>query len=281
MWLTIAALGMAAASSVWNRVVQDEENRKALQNSKSRLETSIEDNTAYYGLQKLDAKNSTDRANEYLNQQTGYVEANRDNAAKVAGRVLKDQGAINAAQIAALKVDGSKAVGVGVQQAAVSGFRGTGSALNAMYDASESYRRSVATAQAQANLQRYSSYQDAVNAYTSATQQAELYKKQVEMNNAALTDKLALLDKQQEMSKKQLQYQLDDVNSDIDYMNSSSYFIAQALGIGADMFGAASDIYSLFDGNLGTKTYGANRDYTKDAVNSSQYGNRYGSRKPR
>ena len=287
MWLTIAALALGAASSTWNRVVQSQETKKELKTQKSNLETSynnaVSQNSAYYGLMRQNATNNTTRANAYLNKQTGYLEANRDNAVEVAGRVLKDQTAINQAQIAALKIEGAKAEGAGVQQAATSGFRGTGSALNAKLDASESYRRSVATAQAQANLQRYSSYQDAVNAYTSATQQAELYKKQVEMNNSALQDQLNMYNKQQEWAKTNLDTQYEQnkkaIQNDIEYMNDWRYFTAQALGIGADMFGAASDIYSLFGGNGAPDTRKPNepiRDYTLDDPRT-----RKGSRAPR
>ena len=186
-----------------------------------------------------------------INLQAGQTEAARDLGVQVAGRSTELADRVAASQIATLQVEASQSQGQAVQGVALSGFRNTGSVLNIISDVSSKAQGAIRQAFLQRSTSRFSDYASARNNYLNANNQLALYQEQVKNNEAELQrtkERYTLTYNQQ---KEQLEREARNVQSDQDFMNSSTYRWMQGLGYASDIFGGISTGINTFNSAYG------------------------------
>lgn len=236
----LLAGGLSIASSVSKRNAQNKETKRQLDQQAENLRIAQNNLTDSYNLNMRQAEEQVKQANDMINLQAGQTEAARDLGVQVAGRSTELADRVAASQIATLQVEASQNQGQAVQSVALSGFRNTGSVLNIISDVSSKAQGAIRQALLQRSTSRFSDYASARNNYLNANNQLALYQQQVQNNEAELgrtKERYTLTYNQQ---KEQLAREARNVQSDQDFMNSSTYRWMQGIGYASDIFGGIS-----------------------------------------
>ncbi len=202
-----------------------------------------------YGLAVSTAKDRTSEQNAELDLLGKQTVGNRDTSLGVTAKGQEMQQGVEQMQLATLVVDASKAEGVAVQQAASSGFRDDGTLMDSVDQVNRDSSDSIRQAKAQLSLSRYATFQGAKQAYTSATQQADAYQRQIAMNSNELQRQLGELALKKQQVDETFKRQSGYIDSDINYMNTTGKTL-KTLANHADMFGSVAsfgtDIAKMF-----------------------------------
>ena len=220
-----------------------------LNRQKQLLDTQFSQAKQSHELATDQAKAQVSEANAELNLLGQETIDNRDMALDQTAKAGSMQSEVNAMQLATLAVQNTQQTGEARQQAATSGFRGSGTALNLVDNADRQAQSSTAQARMQSKLSNYQTYASAVSNYTSATQQAEAYARKIQQNQNDLERHLASLD--QNLGHAQELYELQGgyLASDIQYMNTEGKdALAGAMfwDAAGGMFGGAFNGAGLF-----------------------------------
>lgn len=231
---------VSAAASVINRKAQSDEQKKELNQKQADLTTGQSHLAESYQLGMKQAQEQTDQANGMLQLQAQQTEAARDRAITTASKNTALQDQLASAQIATLQIDAAKAEGQAVQAQASSGFRATGSAMNAIGETRRSNDSVLRQAQLQRNLSIFSNYENARSSFLSSEAQLESYRRQVENNNSDLRRQQESLTLQYRQNNEEYETAIERNNEDIEFINSDEYKWNRALGYASDIFGGIS-----------------------------------------
>lgn len=227
--MSLLALGLIAggalglingASKARQREAEYEDKLEELNRQKKILDTQFSQAKESHELATVQAKAQTDEANKELDLLGKETLDNRDLALDQTAKAGSMQSEVNALQLATLAVQNTQQVGQARQQAASSGFRGTGSAMNLVDNTSQSAKSATAQAKMQSRLSNFQTYASAVNNYTSATQQAEAYERKIEQNKNALDRQLEAMDLSMEQTSQMYELQGGYLGSDIEYLKT-------------------------------------------------------------
>jgi len=175
--------------------------------------------------------------------------ANRDMAITQRAKTGAMQSHVDAAGIATLAQQSKQAESEANQRAAGSGFRGTGTAKNAVVNAQRAGSAALDQGRLQAAVSLYQTHATALNAYVSANQQADAYQRQMEQNEADYSQGIQRLDLGLQQAQQTYDLQGGFLASDIDYMNGEGKQTlngAMAWDILGGMFSGGVDAYKLF-----------------------------------
>lgn len=273
----LIAGGVGIASGVAKRNAQSKAQKEELRRQQENLRIAKNNLTDSYNLNMRQAEEVTKQANDLINLQAGQTEAARDLGIKNAGTSGELSDRLAASQIATLQVESSQQEGQAVQNVALSGFRNTGSALNIIKDVSSKAQSAVRQAFLQRSVSRFSDYASARNNYLNAENQLQLYQAQIESNESELArtkEKYTLTYNQQ---LEEMQRESGYVQSDQDFMNSSTYKWMQGLGYASDIFGGIATGVSFVNAGMGLSNAfgstasvvsGAVRNYASDSLAS-------------
>lgn len=229
-----AATLIGAGVKAWGRLSEIDAKKKELEDARNQL-------TTVYNQSVRQAKEETADRNAIIQTQIRQTEAAQETARKQSGASIAAQDVIYNAQIAEQQVLVSQRQGSAIQSAATSGFRGSenlsGSIGAAVRETTRSGDRAVEQARLQARAVRMQSYNSALNNYTSAEYQKELYAQQQKLNEKALTRTL-------EVYETEYEYKKGLYDQDIEYMDSAEYKWLTGLGIGADLVSAGVSAYT-------------------------------------
>lgn len=165
-----------------------------LQRQQTILDTQFNQARQSYDLGVSQATSNTSEANAELGLLATETIVNRD---RVVGQTQKAgamQSVVNAMQLAELQVQNTQQTGEARQQAATSGFRGTGTAQARVENAISAGDAATGIARKQNQIARFQTYSSALNSYTSANQQEDAYRRKIVMNENALERELTRLD---------------------------------------------------------------------------------------
>jgi len=190
--------------------------------------------------QKANASADVSRANALLDTKISNTTTNQNTAKEQSANSLAATDQITNAQMSALKVQALQAEGQAQQQVANSGFRNAGTATANVYNQEQTDKDAIATQEAENNLQRYQTFSNAKNTYTSYSQQISDYQTQKASNTAQY----------EESWGENGVYQMQLKNTSADYKELQDYDIAGAKsqafwgtalsGVGQALSGAAS-----------------------------------------
>lgn len=252
---TIAAIlaGVSTIVGISSRNAQREAQYQSqmqdLDRQKEQLDSQYKQLTESYDLSVSDANATVSDANEELEFQAKTTQANRDTALGVAADVQERQQTIEQMQLATLAVDASQSEGAAVQQAAATGFRNGGTLLDSVEQVNRDNEDAINQAKAKLSLSRYSTYQAAKQGYTSATQQAESYQRQIELNSKELERQLGEMSMKKEQAAETYKRNTGYLESDINYMRTTGRSLTTSANI-ADAFGSlasfGSDLYKIW-----------------------------------
>lgn len=225
---TILGLGSGLAKAASNNA-QVEEKKRELERKKQYL-------TSEYNAGVEALNNSADRAIAGLEANIADTQIMRDKAAGIAGRNIADQQTVQNMQLAQLQVEAAEAVGSAMQNLAMSGTRRltatkddptgenavnagmgvkAGDVINAgVYSTARKAGASMALARAQAGIQMKQSLDSANYNYMNATMQMEAYGRKINDTRAELSDRLNQMKVSYENQRNELDYNLDYMNSD-------------------------------------------------------------------
>lgn len=192
-----------------------------LNRQKELLDTQFSQVKDSYNLATSQAKARTADQKDELSLLSKQTLENRDLALDQTGKAGRMQSEIGAMQLATLAIQSKMEEGAATQQAATSGFRGTGSALNTIEVVKLASEMATEQAMMQNKLNRYQTYASAVGTYTSATQQSEAYERQIDMNERELDRQLAQMDLQMEQEREMYEQRGGYLSSDIHYMKTT------------------------------------------------------------
>lgn len=217
-----AVSGIFGASSRWaQRNAEYQSQMQDLDRQKNQLDEQNRQFQESYGLAVSTAKDRTSEQNAELDLLGQQTVGDRDASLGVTAKGQEMQQGVEQMQLATLVVDASKAEGVAVQQAASSGFRDDGTLMDSVEQVNRDTSDSIRQAKAQLSLSRYSTFQGAKQAYTSATQQADAYQRQVEMNSSELQRQLGELALKKQQVDETYKRQAGYIDSDINYMQTT------------------------------------------------------------
>jgi hypothetical protein len=191
-----------------------------IQRQQTILDTQFNQARQSYDLGVSQARESTAEANAELDLLATETIVNRD---RVVGQTQKAgamQSVVNAMQLAELQVQNTQQTGAARQQAATSGFRGTGTAQARVENAISAGEAAKNIAQKQNKIATFQTYSSALNTYTSANQQEDAYRRKIEMNESALGRELAKLDLGLAQAREMHELQGGYLASDLEYLKT-------------------------------------------------------------
>lgn len=249
--LAIGAIGGMAKGLVnaTSSEIQYQEQIKELQQKSADLNTSMQNATASYNLSVKQAKESAADTIGSYNANIADVTTSRDIALKQGAGTIEQQNAIYNEQLAEVQIAASEAQGQNIQSASMSGFRNSGSTMNATTRSDLAYGRSLKQTEAQRTLSLNQSYQSALNSYTSANMQISGYKRQIQYAQNELSRNLESYDLQYKQNMNSLNTQLSRNEEDIAYMNGTGrtlFNISQFMNMAGSSFSGAANAYSIF-----------------------------------
>ncbi|AEC02382.1 hypothetical protein [Parasphaerochaeta coccoides] len=231
----ILGLGKGIASSI-ARNAEYKAKLEELNRSKESLDKQYSQAQSSLNLQKTQAQAQTSEANTELNLLAIQTEQNRAVALGQASRAGSLASQIASSQVATLAVENQKTEGTALQQVATSGFRNSGTAGNVLENAQRSSDDSLALARQQIGLSHVQTYSSALNAYTSATEQTEAYRRQVDANNSNLARVQEEIDLSLSQAKEMYDMNAGNLQEDIDYMKTTGR-ITTGWAMAGDIFG--------------------------------------------
>ncbi|MDC7229717.1 MAG: hypothetical protein PQJ48_05370 [Sphaerochaetaceae bacterium] len=222
--LGAVAGGLMGAINGRNKAAQREaeyqDKLEDLNRQKTLLDTGYNQAKQSYNLGVEQAKAGTAEANTELNLLAEETLANRDMALEQTATAGSMQSTVNALQLATLEVQNTQQTGAARQQAATSGFRGTGTAQARVENAISAGATAKDTARKQNQIARYQTYTSALNNYVSANQQEAAYRRKITQNNNALEREIGKLDLQLAQAKETYELKGGYLASDINYLKT-------------------------------------------------------------
>ena len=218
-WLAGIALGAINGISQMNqRNAEYQDKLDELNYQHDQLDLQYSQAQQSNALAAQQAQDQTAEANAEMNLLADQTIGNRDTAVKQTAQSGSMQSHLNALQMATLNVQNKQTEGAASQQVATSGFRNSGTAGNVLENAKRSSQMSTQQAQLQADMSNFQTYASALNTFTSANQQADAYRRQIEGNNNALDDQLEQLQLQMNQTTETYELQGGYIGSQIEYM---------------------------------------------------------------
>jgi hypothetical protein len=202
------------------RELEYQDKLEEIQRQQTILDTQFNQARQSYDLGVSQARESTSEANAELDLLATETIVNRD---RVVGQTQKAgamQSVVNAMQLAELQVQNTQQTGAARQQAATSGFRGTGTAQARVENAISAGEAATNIAQKQNKIARFQTYSSALNTYISANQQEDAYRRKIEMNESALGRELAKLDLGLAQSREMHELKGGYLASDLEYLKT-------------------------------------------------------------
>lgn len=202
------------------REAEYQDKLEEIQRQQTILDTQFNQARQSYELGVSQARESTAEANAELDLLATETIVNRD---RVVGQTQKAgamQSVVNAMHLAELQVQNTQQTGAARQQAATSGFRGTGTAQARVENAISAGEAAKDIAQKQNKIATFQTYASALNTYTSANQQEDAYRRKIEMNESALGRELAKLDLGLAQTREMHELQGGYLASDLEYLKT-------------------------------------------------------------
>lgn len=245
--------GISSIAGISTRSRQREEQYKSqmqdLDRQQDQLDEQYKQFNQTYALLEANKKASVSDANAELDLQADLTERNRDTALGTTAKGQEMQQGIEQMQLATLAVDASQSEGAAIQQAAATGFRNGGTLMDSVEQVNRDNEDAINQAKAKLSLSRYSTYQEAKQGYTSATQQAESYQRQIELNSKELERQLGEMSMKKEQAAETYKRSTGYLESDINYMRTTGRSLTTSANI-ADAFGSlasfGSDLYKIW-----------------------------------
>lgn len=212
--------GLSGRRKADQREAEYQDKLEEIQRQQTILDTQFNQARQSYDLGVSQAKESTAEANAELNLLATETILNRN---RVVGQTQTGgamQSMVNAMQLAELQVQNTQQVGAERQQAATSGFRGTGTAQARVENAISAGNAVKGIAQKQNKIARFQTYSSALNTYISANQQENAFRRKIEMNERALGRELAKLDLGLAQASEMRQLQGGYLASDLGYLQT-------------------------------------------------------------
>lgn len=212
--------GIGGKRKADQREAEYQDKLEEIQRQQTILDTQFNQAKQSYDLGVSQARESTEEANAELNLLATETIVNRD---RVVGQTQKAgamQSVVNAMQLAELQVQNTQQTGAARQQAATSGFRGTGTAKARVENAISAGDAAKDIAQKQNKIARFQTYSSALNTYISANQQEDAYRRKIEMNESALGRELAKLDLGLAQTKEMHELKGGYLASDLEYLQT-------------------------------------------------------------
>jgi len=202
------------------REAEYQDKLEEIQRQQTILDTQFNQARQSYDLGVSQARESTAEANAEINLLATETIVNRD---RVVGQTQKAgamQSVVNAMQLAELQVQNTQQTGAARQQAATSGFRGTGTAQARVENAIGAGVAAKNIGQKQNKIATFQTYSSALNTYISANQQEAAYRRKIEMNESALGRELAKLDLGLAQTREMHELQGGYLASDLEYLRT-------------------------------------------------------------
>lgn len=212
--------GLSGRNKAKQREAEYQDKLEDLNRQKTLLDTGYNQAKQSYNLGVEQAKEGTAEANTELNLLAEETIANRDMAIDQTAKVGSMQSEVNALQLATLEVQNTQQAGVARQQAATSGFRGTGTSQARVENAIGAGAMASESARKQNKIARYQSYSSALNTYVSANQQEAAYRRRITQNNNDLAREIARFDLQLAQTEENYNLQGGYLASDINYLRT-------------------------------------------------------------
>lgn len=212
--------GLSGRRKADQREAEYQDKLEEIQRQQTILDTQFNQARQSYDLGVSQARESTAEANAELDLLATETIVNRD---RVVGQTQKAgamQSVVNAMQLAELQVQNTQQTGAARQQAATSGFRGTGTAQARVENAISAGDAAKDIAQKQNKIARFQTYSSALNTYISANQQEDAYRRKIEMNESALGRELAKLDLGLAQTREMHELKGGYLASDLEYLQT-------------------------------------------------------------
>lgn len=202
------------------RKAEYEDRLQEMDRQKEVLDSQYNQAKESHNLATQQAKERTQEANTELDLLGKQTLENRDLALDQTGKAGAMQSGAQALQLATLAIQNKVQEGQATQQAATSGFRGSGSAMNPVSNVQLASEMATEQAKMQSKLANYQTYASAISTYTSANQQADAYARQIDQNKSELQRQLASHDLQMAQVRENYELQGGYLSSDIQYMKT-------------------------------------------------------------
>lgn len=166
-------------------------------------------------------------ANKQLDQKIEDTTSNRDSNLRSNSFELAATDTINNLQLAAMQVQAAQEYGKGVQGAATSGFRDTGSSLNAAYQSENEATLSENLQKERAASQQQAAYYSARNNYAQYNQGIEGYRAEQAENQRQTDQRISEYLAKAAGMEREYQRVHGDLQSDLDWLNTDGYNLLQ------------------------------------------------------
>ncbi len=202
------------------RELEYQDKLEEIQRQQTILDTQFNQARQSYDLGVSQAKESTSEANAEQELLAIETIVNRDRVVGQKQKAGAMESVVNAMQLAELQVQNTQQTGAARQQAATSGFRGTGTAQARVENAISAGDAAKDITQKQNKIARFQTYSSALNTYISANQQEDAYRRKIEMNERALGRDLAKLDLGLAQAREMHELKGGYLASDLEYLKT-------------------------------------------------------------
>ncbi len=202
------------------RELEYQDKLEEIERQQTILDTQFNQARQSYDLGVSQARESTSEANAEQELLATETIANRDRVVGQKQKAGAMQSVVNAMQLAELQVQNTQQTGAARQQAATSGFRGTGTAQARVENAISAGEVAKNITQKQNKIARFETYSSALNTYISANQQEDAYRRKIEMNESALGRDLAKLDLGLAQAREMHELKGGYLASDLEYLQT-------------------------------------------------------------
>lgn len=243
-------LGLAKGISKQNQRKQEYEDKiQELERQQAMLDTQYSQAKESVGLATEQSKIVAAENKAELNLLATETIANRDMSIGMTAEAGSMQSEINAMQVATLAVQNQQQEGQARSQAASSGFRGTGTAMNLVDNATRQGDASMSQARMQSKVSNFQTYGSALSTYTSANQQAEAYERRIVQTEKQLERDLQKYDLQLSQAKETYDQKGGYLAADLTYLEGDGKKAlgwARTMDVVGGVFSGAAQGYSMF-----------------------------------
>lgn len=243
-------LGLVKGISKQNQRKQEYDDKiQDLERQQAMLDTQYSQAKESVGLATEQSKIVAAENKAELNLLATETIANRDMSIGMTAKAGSMQSEINAMQVATLAVQNQQQEGQARSQAASSGFRGTGTAMNLVDNATRQGDASMSQARMQSKVSNFQTYGSALSTYTSANQQAEAYERRIVQTEKQLERDLQKYDLQLSQAKETYDQKGGYLAADLAYLEGAGKTAlgwARALDVVGGAFSGAAQGYSMF-----------------------------------
>lgn len=243
-------LGLAKGISKQNQRKQEYDDKiQELERQQAMLDTQYSQAKESVALATKQSKAVAAENKAELNLLATETIANRDMSIGMTAEAGSMQSEINAMQVATLAVQNQQQEGQARSQAASSGFRGTGTAMNLVDNATRQGDASMSQARMQSKVSNFQTYGSALSTYTSANQQAEAYERRIVQTENQLKRDIKKYELQLRQAKDTYDQKGGYLTADLTYLKEDGKKAlgwARALDVVGGVFSGVAQGYSMF-----------------------------------